>query len=195
MGEIKSAWEIAMEKAEKLGKLPPEELRRQKQEKYASIGQVLVDKYLGGLDLWQLEVEMDKYSGGERDLVREMVASKLAQSIDLGSHERLGRIIEGISHFKWGGKVREIGEEIEQLFQEYEQVEQKEKEEMEKSARGILHQLRISGSAIGSVNPKAIGEWQQELDRLAQPYRERLELLRQRLLALPSGQVGAGESA
>ena len=38
MGEIKSAWEIAMEKAEKLGKLPPEELRRQKEEKYGENG-------------------------------------------------------------------------------------------------------------------------------------------------------------
>ncbi len=186
MGEIKSAWEIAMEKAEKLGKLPPEELRRQKEEKYASIGQVLVDKYLGGLDLWQLGVELDKYSGEERDILREMVGSKLAQSIDLESHERLGRIMEGISYLKQGVEFGEIGEEIEELFQEYKQVEQKEKEEMEKSAREILHQLRISGSAIGAVNPKAIGEWQQELDRLSRPYRERLDMLRKRLLDLPS---------
>jgi hypothetical protein len=195
MGEIKSAWEIAMEKAEKLGKLPPEELRRQKEEKYASIGQALVHKYLGGLDLWQFGVELDKYSGEERTLLEEIAISKLAQSIDLESHERLIRIIDGISYLKQGIDIREIGEEIEQLFREYEQVEQKEREEMEKSARGILHRLRISGSAIGAVNPRAIGEWQRELDRIAQPYRERLEQLRQRLLDLPSGQTGAQESA
>jgi hypothetical protein len=195
MGEIKSAWEIAMEKAEKLEKLPPEELRRQKEEKYTSIGQVLVDKYLGGLDLWQLEVELDKYSGEERDILRDMAASKLAESINLGSYEGLDRIIKGISYLKQGVDIRETGEEIEQLFREYQQVEQKEKEEIEKSAREILHQLRISGSAIGGVNPKAIGEWQQELDRLAQPYRERLETLRQRLLDLPSGQKGTEDAA
>jgi hypothetical protein len=168
MGEIKSAWEIAMEKVEKLGKLPPEELRRQKEKKYALIGQALADKYLGGLDLWQ-------------------------QAIELRNYERLARIMEGISYLKEGGKVGEIAEEIKQLLQEYKQAEQKEKEEMEKSGRGILHQLRISGNAIGAVNPKAIGEWQQELDRLAQPYRDRLEPLRQRLLDLPSEQIGAEE--
>lgn len=195
MGEIKSAWEIAMEKAEKLEKLPPEELKRQKEEKYASIGQVLVDKYLGGLDLWQLEVELDKYSGQERDILKEMAASRLAQSIELGGHDKLGRIMEGISYLKQGSDIREIGEEIEQLFQEYELVEQEEKEEMEKSVREILHRLRISGSAIGAVNPKVIGEWQQELDRLAQPYRERLESLRQRLIRLPSGQIDTEEPA
>ena len=61
MGEIKSAWEIALEKVDKLGELSPEELKRQKEEKYALIGQALADKYLGGLDLWQLDVELDKY--------------------------------------------------------------------------------------------------------------------------------------
>ena len=32
MGEIKSAWQIAMERAEKLGRLSPEELKKQKEE-------------------------------------------------------------------------------------------------------------------------------------------------------------------
>ena len=185
MGDIKSAWEIALEKVEKLGKLSPEELKRQQEEKYALIGQVLADKYLGGLDLWQLEVELDKYSGEERVLLRKVVASKLAQTIELGNYERLGRVIEGISYLKQKEKSREIGDEIGQLFQEYKQAEQKGREEMEKSAREILHQLRISGSAIGAVNPKAIGKWQQDLDRLAQPYRERLEPLKQKLIDLP----------
>jgi hypothetical protein len=195
MGEIKSAWEIAMDKAEKLGKLPPEELRKQKKEKYASIGQALVDKYLGGLDLWQLDVELDKYVGEERDLLREAFIYKLADSIDLKNHERLGRIKEGISYLKHSVDITEIGEELDMLFQEYKQVEQKEKEEIEKSAREILHQLKISGSAIGGFNPKAVGDWKQESDRLAQPFRERLELLRRRLLELPLGKNGAEEPA
>jgi hypothetical protein len=195
MGEIKSAWEIAMEKAEKLEKLPPEELRRQKEEKYASIGQVLVDKYLGGLDLWQLDVELDKHSGEERDLLREAAIFKLAHSIDLENPERLGRIMEGISYLRQGEDIKEIGKELDRLFQEYKQVEQKEREEMEKSSGEILHQLNISGSAIGGFNPKAVGEWQQESQKLAQPFREKLEMLRQRLLELPSGQIGAEEPA
>jgi len=54
VGEIKSAWELAMEKAERLGKLSPDERSRQKEEEYRSIGQTLVEKYLAGLGLWQL---------------------------------------------------------------------------------------------------------------------------------------------
>jgi hypothetical protein len=81
MGEIKSAWEIAMERAEKLGKLSPEELKRQREKEYAVIGQALAEKYLGGLDLRQLEVDLDKYEGEKREWVKKMAMVKLAQSI------------------------------------------------------------------------------------------------------------------
>ena len=113
------------------------------------------------------------------------MASKLASAIELGNYERLDRVMEGISYLRQMEATGKIGYEIKQLFQEYEQAEQKGREEMERSAREILHQLRISGSAIGAVNPKAIVEGQQDLDRFAQPYRERLELLRQKLIQLP----------
>ena len=69
MGEIKSAWELAMEKVEKLGKLSPEELRRQKEDKCGSIGQVLAEKYLSGSSLRELKTELDKQKGEERELV------------------------------------------------------------------------------------------------------------------------------
>ena len=183
MGEIKSAWEIAMEKAEKLGKLSPEELERQRAEKYALIGKVLADKYLGGLGLWQLEVELDKYSVVEREEVKKDLAGKLAQAIELGNNERLIKAMEGISYFERGEKIKDIKEEIEQLFQEYQQTEQQEKERMDGEAEEILHRLRISGSAIGAINPKAINEWQQGIEKLAQPYKERLEQLKQKLIA------------
>ena len=38
VGEIKSAWELAMEKVDKLGKFSPEELRQQKEDRCGSIG-------------------------------------------------------------------------------------------------------------------------------------------------------------
>ena len=182
MGEIKSAWELAMEKAERLGKLSPEELRRQKEEKYGSIGRVLADKYLGGLALWQLEVELGKYNAEEEVLVKEALASELIHAIELGNCERLQKMIEGILTLKQNhAAIGEIKNEIEQLFEEYEQVEEKESGEIEKSAREILHQLRISGSAIVAVNPNVVPEWQQVFSRLAQPYKERLEGLKEKL--------------
>ena len=81
-------------------------------------------------------------------------------------------------------RIKEIKGEAETLFQEFQEVEQKERRETEDSVRGILHQLRISGSAIADINPKVVPEWQQALDRFAEPYRIRLEELKERLRSL-----------
>ena len=82
LGEIKSAWEIAMEKVENLERLSPEDLRRKQEEEYALIGEVLANKYLGGLDQWQLGVELAKYSSDQRVLLKE-VKSKLKRQVGL----------------------------------------------------------------------------------------------------------------
>jgi hypothetical protein len=194
MGEIRSAWEIAMEKAEKLGRLSPEELKRQRRQELAPVGQGLADRYLGGLGLWQLRVELDRYKGEERDLVTEALISSLVQGIELGNNERLVKIIEGISSLRENEslRIREIEGEVGTLFQEYQEVERKERRKTEDSVRDILHQLRISGSAIGAINPKVMPEWQQALDTFAEPYTTRLEELKERLRSL--SQSNAGDS-
>ncbi len=186
MGEIKSAWELAMERAEKLGKLSPEELKRQKEDRYGSIGQALADKCLGGLAPWQLDVELQKYQSDERELVRTALVSRLVQAIELGNHGRLQRVAEVISQLKQDKRaVDEIKGDIEELFGEYEQAAQQHTAEADKSARAVLHQLRISGSAIEAINPKAIPEGRDNLNAAAGPYQERLEQLEQRLTSLP----------
>ena len=183
MGEIKSAWELAMEKVEKLGKLSPEELQRQKTEKCGSIGQGLAEKCLSGLALRDVKIELDKYKGEERELVRAALASKLIDAIELGDAERLSKVIEGISELNLKSRegLASIRAEIEQLFAECREAEQKKRREVDAAARGVLHQLRISGSAIGSVNPEVVPEWKNELDKIALPYRERLDSLKARL--------------
>jgi hypothetical protein len=185
VGEIKSAWELAMEKVEKLGKLSPEELQRQKSEKCGSIGQGLSEKYLSGLTLRDLRLELDKHKGEERDLVSTALASRLIDAIELGDAERLSKVLEAISelNLKNGVDLAGVGAEVEQLFGEYRETEQKKRHEVETAARGVLHQLRISGGAIGSVNPEVVPEWKNELDKIAQPYRERLESLKALLRA------------
>jgi hypothetical protein len=183
VGEIKSAWELAMEKVEKLGKLSPEELQRQKTEKFGSIGQGLAEKYLSGLTLRDLKLELDKHKGEERELVRAALAPKLIDAIELGDAERLLKVVEAMLGLKLKNEELEaVKDEIEGLFAEYREAEQKKRREVETAARGVLHQLRISGSAIGSVNPEIVPEWKNELDKIAQPYRERLDGLKARLV-------------
>ena len=182
MGEIKSSWELAMEKAEKLGKLSPEEIRRQEEEKYASIAQVLTEKLLGGLAFWQLEVDLEKYGDQEKERVKWALRRKLIEEIQLGAPERLRAIMDGLSKLTDPAALKPVQEELGQLFEEYADFEQKETRQVGEMARGILHQLRISGSAIGGVNPQVLPEWRQALETVSQPYLERLEALKSKLM-------------
>jgi hypothetical protein len=188
VGEIKSAWELAMEKVDKLGKLSPEELRQQKEDRCRSMGQGLAEKYVSGSSVRDLKLELDKHKGEERELVRTALASELIGAIDLGDTERLSKVIEGISELdlKDKGRLIDIRAEIGQLFGEYREAEEKKRREVDSAARGALHQLRISGSAVGGVNPEVFPEWKSELDRIAQPYRERLDHIKAKLAELPA---------
>lgn len=183
VGEIKSSWELAMEKAEKLGKLSPEELRKQEEEKYDSIAQVLAEKLLGGLAFWQLEIDLDKYGAQQGAQVRAALRRKLIEAIKLSNPDMLPTILEGLSNLMDSATLKPVKEEIEQLFQEYEEFEQKEARQGEEAAREVLHQLRISGSAISGVNPRVLPEWGHRLETLAQPLTERLESLKSKLKA------------
>ncbi len=182
MGEIKSSWELAMERVEKLGKLSPEELRKQEEEKHSAIAQVLAEKLLGGLAFWQLEVDLEKYSAREREQVKAALRRKLVDEIELGNRERLERVMEGLAKLIDPDGLKSVRDEMEQLFQEYEEFEQKEARQVAEAAREVLHQLRISGSAISDLNPGALPEWRQKLDSMAEPYRNRLESLKAKLV-------------
>lgn len=183
MGEIKSSWELAMERAEKLGKLSPEELRKQEEEKYDSIAQALAEKLLGGQAFWQLEVDLKKYGAREGEGVKTALRSKLIQGIRLGDPDRLKGVVEGLSNLMDPARLEPMKDELEQLFQEYAEFEQKEAGRAEEAAREVLHQLRISGSAISGVNPQVLPEWRQRLESLARPFEERLESLKSKLTA------------
>jgi len=195
MGEIKSAWEIAMEKIDELDELSPEELKIQKDKKYTKIAQALVDKYFDGVDLWQLNVELDKYGAENRDLLSQLVVSKLASAIELGNNEKLSKILEGISYLEQMEEIEEIANEIKQLFQEYAAVQQKGRGKKVRSPGEILQQLGISGTAIGEVNPNPIVEEQPDLGKLDEPYKERLEKLKQFLLSFPPNEFDLTRSS
>jgi hypothetical protein len=194
VGEIRSAWEIAMEKVERLGKLSPDELRQQREQEYGSIGQLLADKYLAGLALWQLKVELDKYSGEQKGPVGMALTSRLIDAIELRDREKLERAIEGILALKQNEPgVVGIKNEVEQLLGEYRQEEERAEGEAEESAREVLRRLGISGSAIGAVQPEAIPECRESLDELARPYEERLDGLKARLAGLCQADTGKAQ--
>ena len=182
MGEIKSAWEIAREKAAKLGELSPEERKQQREDRCSSIGKALAEQYLSQHDIQHLEAEFSKYNGEERELITQAVLQRLTEALDLRYSLTLNTISQGVLILIKTETVAETIAKIRELFQEYRETEEREKQEIERTGMEILHQLRISGTAISQINIRAKEEWQKKLLELAQPFNERLGKLKQELL-------------
>jgi len=200
MGELKSAWEIAQEKANKLGKLSAAELRQQREEKCRQIGQAIAQRYLDNVESLDSGIELDRYSEEEKGLIKRAVASRLVQALELstgwgtrggpgaavesyrsgGACPRLDQIIQAIASLE--PKSGAITERVRQLFQEYEGATREARHEIERKGKEILHQLRISGTAVADINVEAMPQWQQTWHRLGVPFEPRLDNLKQELI-------------
>lgn len=182
MGEIKSAWEIAREKADKLGELSAEERQKQRQDRCRLIGQSLAEKYVSQDDSRHLEAELNKHDSEDRELISRAALQRLVEGIDLRFGHMLDRIRQGILSLAKTETAAKAVEEINELFREYREAEEVERQEIERASREILHGLRISGTAISQVNIRAKEEWQKKMSQLARPFEERLNRLKQDLL-------------
>jgi uncharacterized protein YerC len=179
--DIKSAWEIAQEKASKLGGLSVEEREEQRQEECRLTGEALADKYLSRQDIGIIKDELGKHGAADKDLIGRAAVQRLSQAINLQYPNRLDEILQGILALKNSEAVKRTLEDIKVQFKEYTVAENRESQEIEKAAGEILHQMRISGSAIGRVNLRAKEEWQEKLDQTALPFNDRLNSLKQEL--------------
>lgn len=183
VGEIKSAWEIAQEKTSKLGELSPEERKGQRQGRCRLIGKSLAEKYLSQYDVRLLEIELNKHGTEDKDIIKQAAIHRLIEGINLGHGLRLGEISQGILNLAKNEKPVQTLGKIKELFQEYDEIENRERQEIDEAGREILHQLRISGTAISQINTRAKEEWQKKLNQLAHPFEEKLNGLKQELLS------------
>ena len=188
MSEMKSALEKALERAEKLGKLSPEEMRQRKETEYAPIGRALAERYLGHGQKRVFKEEVNRYSGEEKGIVLRAALLRLEEAIDLENDELTEMAMAGMLVLKQKGKIGEINEKIRSLLREYREAEKQkyegEKERIEKGEKELLHQLRISGSAVGEINLKANEAWESISQELYSRFNERLVDLKGELLSL-----------
>lgn len=188
MGEMKSAFEKAMEKAEKLGSLSPEEMREHKEAEYTTLGRAIAERYVGHGHKPLLKEEVGRYSGEEKGIVMEAALSSLVEAVDLESGDLIERALDGLLALKGKGQVMEVTENIKGLLQEFRDVKQQKyeigKEGIEKDEREMLHRLRIAGSAVGAINLKSSEAWAMLSTELESQFSQRLEALKRELLGL-----------
>jgi len=186
MGEIKSAWEIAQERANKLGKLSAEEKEQQERQGYRQIGQLLAQKCLDSSQQLDMTAELTKHEEKERDTIKQAVIEHLVEAIEFTTTQginRLKRVIGAISSL--GPELQPKAEEISQLIQEYEGAEQKIRQELESNYKETLHQLRISGTAVDAINIETDHQWQLARQGLIEAFTPRLNDLKQALINTP----------
>jgi len=184
MGELKSAWEIAQEKANRLGKLSAEEKEQQEIQSYRQIGQVLAQKWLDDAQQLDITAELNKHEEKEREIIKQAVIGHLVEAIEFTttlSINNVKRVIEAISSLE--PELQPKAEEIGQLVQEYEGAEQKIRQELESDYRETLHQLRISGTAVDAINIEADHKWQLALQGLVEAFTPRLNDLKRALIS------------
>lgn len=186
MGEMKSAFEKASERAERLGKLSPDEIRERQKEEYTPVGRALADRYLVHGHIQLLEEEANRYSGEKKDIVRRAALSRLVEAIDLGDYEASERAVEGVLVLGGVGVGGEMRQQIKDLLAEYEKAEEARDEEqrgeVERREMEVLHQLHISGSAVGEINLEASERWKELSQELYSQFDQRLQQLKEQLL-------------
>jgi hypothetical protein len=181
--ELKSAFDIAMERAQKLGGLSAEDKRRLREEDLSEVGQALGKRYLRGLPIRDVDLELNKYKEDRQILIRYFLAF-LVDRISLTDTGDVERVLEAIQHFSGSPKVIDG---IRGLINEYpaavEQARREIRSKLGTARREELARKGISGSAVEpaiEVSP----EWLETSQHLLSEYQKRLEGVKSPLQAL-----------
>lgn len=179
MGDIKSAWEIAQERANRLGKLSAEEQKQQKEQECRQITTGLAQNYLDSSETQDITTMLDKHSGEEKSLIESALFSLLTEAITFGSRGRAEKAVRGIVTLE--PKAQPIVGRMIDLLTEYHQAGERIRKGVESGAKEVLHQLRISGSAIGEINIEGGPQQQQDWQRFRTPLEQQLDALKRDL--------------
>lgn len=190
MDELKSAYDRAMERAERVGKLSPEEMRERKEADYAPAGRAIAERYVEHGHEQLFKEEIGKHGGEEGAIVKRAALASLIQAIDLTSYDTAERAMKGVLALAGGGDDQEVNgivESMAHLFKDFgEELQRKyvsDKESIENDERELLHQLRISGSAVGGINLAASESWGRAYREFSAPFKKRLDGLKQSLVS------------
>lgn len=151
---IKSAWEIALEKADRLGKLSPEEAKKRLEEEFYPRGKALAERYLKGLPQRDLEMELNRYENEkEKDMVKRGFFTTLVAKISLEEIEKSGRALDGILFVSSGSSLVKIKENIAALLNKYHEAKDSLYSSSQQTITGKAEeQLRQAGIG-GSIYP------------------------------------------
>lgn len=183
MSFIRSAREIAVEKAEKVGRLSDDERRQLKAQEMEGLGAALVEKYLGSGDERVLEEAFERYGPGERELLGRVVLQWLLKAVELRSPGRLDTVIRGAAKLPKAESLLPGTARLRDVMERYRAMEDEIRGQIDREGRAVLHRLRIAGTAVGEINIRARPEWEEKVRSLSGPFVQELESVKRDLLS------------
>lgn len=178
MGEIKSTWDIVMEKTKGL-KVTPRDRERIKKGELTSRISAIFHRYMDaqGTQVY-LKKELEGLRIEERRIVKRELLLLLLDGIDLSKDNR--KMITGIETLK-GKPVAKTLERLRLLASEYKASGDERAREIEGIFRRRLAAMGISGSAV-QPNLEGKRDWIEALEGLQREYGNRWEALKEELL-------------
>ena len=176
MGDMKSAREIAQERADRLGKLSREEQRKQKEQECRQIAQGIVRGYLDSPGEEDIVARLGKYRGEERELILTAAVGLLTDEITLDSETRAEKAARGMAALEPG--TQPVVGRMMDLLAEHRQAGERTRKEAEGRGKELLHQLRISGTAVGGISIETSPQRQRAaLEQQLEALKEEIHLL------------------
>ncbi|NIS62693.1 MAG: hypothetical protein GTO13_18920 [Proteobacteria bacterium] len=178
MGEIKSTWDIVMEKTKGL-KVTSRDRERIKREELISKANAIFHRYIDAQgNQAYLQRELEAVQGEEKEVIKRELLCLLLDSIDLSTDN--GKVITGIDILK-GKPAAKIMKRLRLLASQFKVSRDKRAREVEGIFLRRLAAMGISGSA---VQPSLEGkmDWIEALEGLQSEYGDRLEALKEELL-------------
>jgi hypothetical protein len=179
---IKSAFEIAMERVEKLGDLSTEEKQRLRQEELASAGEALAERYLSGLPLRDIDTELAKRNDDDRRVVTRQLVSHLLDKVHFDDPAADDTTLAALEHLAAdSGIAQNVKEILQQHGAALEKARQESVHTLGKAKLQELERRGISGSAIDPA-AETSAAWLSIKDELDSRCRAQLEEARGRFL-------------
>ena len=194
MSEMKSAWEKAMERVEKLGKPSDDEL---KQLEHVPIGNRLAARYLKQ-ENYDLDAELTKYKGtGIRKYIIKGVEEIFLRNIVLPRNEQakqtITRAMAGIRLLKENkNQLEAIFDRINNLLTYYEQARQQTymqfkqnfEAKLQEASQALQQQPGTAASIEAQLQQQFQEEWLKTSSQLDAQYEKALEEHRQQILKI-----------
>jgi hypothetical protein len=180
MAEIKSVMEIAMEKADRLGRATREELET---EKWLDHGRRIVARYLQG-EIEDLKASLSDIPGNELSMVLKGATEILLRNIvlprDKDQWPGIKKALSGFVELK-GSMANQIIPRIEQLLESYEQTRDQYYEQLKMQVQNQLGGIKQAisqqyGMAVAAeIDVNSLPEFQREWSRISSEITDQFE--------------------